>query len=62
MSGTVPMGTDGVRLRQHARTCPDGEERQSTARPRQFVLSHARSEAVAPASQALEGLASAEWG
>ena len=33
VSVTVPMGTDGVRLRQHARTCPDGEERQSTARP-----------------------------
>ena len=57
MSGTVPMGTDGVRLRQRARTCPDGEECQLTTRPAAFP-----SEVAAPASQALEGLASAEWG
>ena len=59
-------------LKQHARTCSDGEESQRTMRPPPSdgeerpadcaALPPAVSQAGAPLLQALEGLASAEWG
>ena len=52
------MGSDDLRLRQRARTCPDGEERIEECVPPVTAVWPT----VAPASQALEGLASAEWG